>query len=289
MKLPCIPPDPNPRPPRFAMPAGATDSHAHVIDPPSRQPYVDERFFDPPPAPLEAYQALHKVLGIERAVLVTLSVYGTDNTVALDAIAGYGKDRARGIAVVDETVSDDELARLNDGGFRGARFNIVMGGGVGLHAVELLAPRLRELGWHIQLFLDVHKNLEEIEPVIRTCGMPVVVDHMGFMQTTEGIDNPGFQRFLNLVRDGICWAKLSGNYRISSERPYYRDAIPFARALIEAAPDHMVWGTDWPHVTQADYMPNDGDLLDALDDYAPEPELKQAILVDNPARLYGFA
>ena len=219
MKMPCIPPDPNPRPPRFAMPAGATDCHAHVIDPPSRHPYVAERFYDPPPAPLEAYKALHKVLGIERAVLVTISVYGTNNTVALEAIAGYGRDRARGIAVVDETVSDEELARLNDAGFRGARFNIVMGGGVGLHAVEMLAPRLRELGWHIQLFLDVHKNLEEIEPVIRTCGMPVVVDHMGFMQTTEGIDNPGFQRFLDLVRDGICWAKLSGNYRISEERP----------------------------------------------------------------------
>ena len=288
MMMPCIPPDPHPRPPRFAMPAGATDSHAHVIDDPSRLPYVAERSYTPPPAPLEAYKALHRVLGIERAVLVTISVYGTNNSVALEAIAGYGKDRARGIAVVDETVSDDELARLDAGGFRGARFNVVLGGGVGLHTIQSLAPRLREMGWHIQLFLDVRKDLEAIEPQIRACGMPVVIDHMGHMPATDGIDHPGFQRLLNLVRDGVCWAKLSGNYRISDQPPHYPDAIPFARALIEAAPQHMVWGTDWPHVTLAENMPNDGDLLDALDDYAPEPAMKQAILVDNPARLYGF-
>ncbi len=287
MTRPCLAPDPNPRSPKFSVPTKACDCHAHIIGPPEQYPYVPERSFTAPTALLEDYQALHRALGIERAVIVQPSVHGTANQVTLDAIAGYGAN-ARGIAVVDASVDDHELTRLHEGGMRGIRLNVLFGGGVGLQAMEPLAQRIAGMGWHIQLLLDA-RDLVELVPRLRKLPVPVVVDHMGHMNVGHGIDHPGFQALIELVRDGVCWAKLSGNYRISAEGPPYKDVIAFARALIEAAPQHMVWGTDWPHPALYDLMPNDGDLLDAVDDYAPEADLKQAILVDNPARLYGFA
>ncbi|MEM7426241.1 MAG: amidohydrolase family protein [Pseudomonadota bacterium] len=286
MTTPCLGPDPHPRPPGFAMPKGACDCHAHVIGPPDKYDYVPERSYTPPDALLEDYRKLHNVLGIDRAVIVQPSVHGTDNQVTLDAIAGYGPD-ARGIAVVDADVTGAELERLHRGGMRGLRLNMLFGGGVGLHALEPLADKIAPLGWHLQLLLDA-RDLEELGPRIRKLPVPVVVDHMGHMHVSHGMDHPGFQTLLALVRDGIAWIKLSGNYRISSKMPEYRDAIPFAQALIEAAPEHMVWGTDWPHPALTDHMPNDGDLLDALATYAPDEATRNAILVDNPARLYGF-
>ena len=286
MTTPCLAPDPNPRPPGFSMPAGACDTHAHVIADPGDHPYVPERSYTPPPAPLEAYQALHRSLGIERAVIVQPSVHGTDNQVTLDAIAGYGAN-ARGVAVVDESVTDTELTRLHEGGIRGLRLNVLFGGGVGLQALEPLAGRIAALGWHLQLLLDA-RDLVEIAPRIQKLPVPVVVDHMGHMNVSHGIEHPGFQSLLGLVRDGISWIKLSGNYRISAAGPPYTDVRPFAQALIEACPEHMLWGSDWPHPALTAAMPNDGDLLDALDDYAPDPSLKRAILSDNPATLYGF-
>lgn len=287
MTKPCLGPDPNPRPPKFAVPANACDCHAHVLGPPEKYPYVAERSYTPPTALLEDYQALHRALGIARAVIVQPSVHGTDNEVTLEAIAGYGAN-ARGIAVVDSGVTDDELARLNEGGVRGIRLNVLFGGGVGLQAMEPLAQRIADMGWHIQLLLDA-RDLVELAPRLRKLPVAVVVDHIGHMNVGHGIDHPGFQALISLVGDGVCWVKLSGNYRVSAKGPPFKDVIPFARALIEASPQHMVWGTDWPHPALYDAMPNDGDLLDALDDYAPEADLKRAILVDNPARLYGFA
>jgi len=286
MTKPCLGPDPNPRAPRFAVPAGACDCHAHVIGPPEIYTYVPERSYTPPTATLEAYQSLHRILGIERAVIVQPSVHGTDNQVTLDAIAGYGAN-ARGVAVVDAAVDDGELVRLNDGGIRGLRLNVLFGGGVGMHALEPLAERIAAMGWHIQLLLDA-RDLVELAPRLRRLPVPAVVDHMGHMNVANGIDHPGFQTLIDLVRDGVCWVKLSGNYRITAEGPPFSDVIPFARALIEAGPERMVWGTDWPHPALNDFMPNDGDLLDALDEYAPDSDLKRAILVDNPAQLYGF-
>ncbi len=286
MTRPCLAPDPEPRSPRFDVPAGACDCHAHVLGPPEVYPYVADRSYTPPPASLEAYKSLHRVLGIDRSVIVQPSVHGTDNQVTLDAIVGYGPN-ARGVAVADASVDEPTLVRLNDGGFRGVRLNVLFGGGVGIDALEPLAERIADMGWHIQLLLDA-RNLVELAPRLRRLPVPAVVDHMGHMKISNGIDHPGFQTLVDLVRDGICWVKLSGNYRISAEGPPYSDAIAFAHALIEAGPERMIWGTDWPHPALNEFMPNDGDLLDALDDYAPDPELKHAILVDNPARLYGF-
>lgn len=286
----CLGPDPTPRRPRFAVPAGATDCHAHIIGPPETYPYVPERSYTTPPALLADYQAMHAVLGIMRAVIVQPSVHGTDNRVTLDGIAGYGPAEARGVAVVDADVTDKALSRLHAGGIRGVRLNVLFGGGVGLAALEPLARRIRPLGWHIQLLIDVSRDLVALAPRLRALGLAVVVDHMGYMNVDKGLDHPGFQALRALVRDGVCWAKLSGNYRIApADGPRYRAAIPFAKALIDAGPTRMVWGTDWPHPALTETMPNDGDLIDALDDYAPDAALKRAILVDNPARLYGFA
>jgi len=275
-------------PPAFSMPEGATDSHAHVIDPPADYPYVPDRSYDPAPAPLEAYKAMHAALGLERAVIVTPSIYGTDNRATMRAIQGYGPN-ARGIAVVDETIDDTALQQLHNGGIRGIRLNVLFGGGVGLRAFSPLADRIRDLGWHIQLLIDVSQDLAALAPEIQRADLPVVIDHMGHMPVEKGLQNPGFVLLNEFVRDGLCWIKLSGNYRISNGFPGFQDAVPFAQELIDACPAHMVWGTDWPHVAQMERMPNTGDLLNALADYAPDPAVRKAILVDNPAALYGFA
>jgi predicted TIM-barrel fold metal-dependent hydrolase len=287
MTFACLGPLPDPHPPRFAMPAGATDCHAHVIGLPPAYPFVGDRGYTPPEATLEGYRAMHARLGIERAVIVTPSVHGTDNRITLEGIAGYGPG-ARGVAVVDPGISDDDLAALHAGGIRGIRLNVLFGGGVGLDAFRTLAPRVAEMGWHVQLLIHITEHLEVVEPEIRRLRVPVVVDHMGYLPVREGLEHPAFVSLLRLLGDGLAWTKLSGNYRISGDHPHYRDAIPTAKALIAANPDHMVWGTDWPHVALRDHMPDTGDLLDAVDDYAPDAALKKAILTDNPARLYGF-
>ena len=287
MTKPCLGPKTDLSPPRFTMPKGATDTHSHVIGAPPEYPYVPERSYTAPEAPLAAYMAMHKALGVERAVIVTPSVHGTDNRITVESIAGYGPN-ARGIAVVDADISESAIMELHNGGIRGVRLNVLFGGGVGLHAFENLVPKIRNLGWHIQLLIDVSRDMAQMAPLIRGCGIPVVVDHMGHMAVEKGLDDPGFKTFLGLVRDGLAWAKLSGNYRISTQRPHFEDAIPFAQALIDACPQHMVWGTDWPHVSLFEHMTHTTDLLNALDDYAPDPAMKQLILVDNPATLYGF-
>ena len=245
------------------MPPGATDCHAHVIGVPPDYPFVPERAYTPPEATLQAFRAMHTRLGIERAVIVTPSIHGTDNRITLEGIAGYG-DGARGIAVVAPDVSDAELARLHAGGIRGIRLNVLMGGGIGLEAFRTLAPRVAELGWHVQLLIHVHEHLEGIDPEIRRLGVPVVVDHMGYLPVGKSLKHPGFISLLGLLGDGLGWVKVSGNYRISQDRPHFRDVIPTASALIAANPDHIVWGTDWPHVALKDNMPDTGDLLDAV-------------------------
>ena len=282
----CLGHDPHPQPPRTKAPAGACDCHAHVIEPPEVLPYVANRAYTPPPASLAAYKSMHEVLGIERAVIVQPSVYGTDNSVTLKAIQEYGSE-CRGIAVVDETVMDRELEWMHESGMRGIRFNMIYSGGADLNLLERLADRIKALGWHVQLLIN-GAGLLEVETRLRKLPVPTVIDHMGHIDVSYGLEQRGFQALLWLVRDGISWVKLSGNYRLSRMRPRFEDVVPFARSLIEAAPDRMIWGTDWPHPAMTDFMPNDGDLLDALSAYAPEPDLRRAILTDNPARLYGF-
>ena len=287
MSDPCLPPLENPSAPSHPLPAGACDCHAHVILPQAAHPFVANRSYTPPPATLDAYLALHKRLGIERAVIVQPSVYGTDNSVTIDAIAGYGKN-CRGIAVVEPDCSLNDLAVLDAGGIRGVRINTLFGGGIDLSALDALAQRAADMGWHLQLLID-GPTLAELEPKLAALPVQIVVDHMGHIRAQDGLDQPGFVALRRLVSTGKAWVKLSGNYRISDQRPEYQDAVPFARALISDGAERMLWGTDWPHPAMFDYMPDDGKLLDALDSYASSSREKHAILVDNPAALYGFS
>lgn len=286
MTIACLAHLPEPSAPVHPLPKGATDCHSHVILPEADHQFVPNRSYTPPPATLAQYKALHARLGIERAVIVQPSVYGTDNTVTLDAIAGYGPN-CRGIAVVDADVPMAELKRLDSGGIRGARINMLFAGGIGLDDLEPLAHRIADLGWHFQLLID-GPTVAGLEARLANLPVPVVIDHMGHVQTKDGLAQAGFEALRRLVARGNTWVKLSGNYRMSRQRPAFEDVVPFAKALIAENPEHMVWGTDWPHPAMQDFMPDDGALVDALDAYVSDKAERVSILVDNPKRLYGF-
>lgn len=282
----CLGYNPDPVAASVTLPKGACDCHSHVIAAPEIRPYVANRSYTPPPASLAAYKHMHTILGIERAVIVQPSIYGLDNSITLCAIRDYGP-QCRGIAVVDGTIGEAELETFHQGGIRGIRYNMMFGGGVELTSLERMADRIAAFGWHVQLLID-GRGLTDLEPRLQKLSVPVVIDHMGFIQARDGLDQPGFQALLRLVAAGRTWVKLSGNYRISQERPDFTDAIPFARALIAAAPDRMVWGTDWPHPALFEFMPQDHALVEALYSYFDDPGMAKRILVDNPAGLYGF-
>jgi predicted TIM-barrel fold metal-dependent hydrolase len=226
-------------------------------------------------------------LGIAHAVIVQPSVYGTDNRCTLDSVSAAG-GWWRGVAVVNPNVSEEELKRLHAAGFRGVRVNVLFRGGLTLDALEQLAHKIAPLGWHLQLLLD-GRDLVDLAPRLRRLPVEIVVDHMGHMPPSAGIEHPGFQVLLQLVREGRCWAKLSGAYRISAETYPYHDVVPFARALIEADASRMVWGSDWPHPSVTGSIPKDAELLDLLAVWAPDAEIRRRILTENPAQLYGFS
>jgi 2-pyrone-4,6-dicarboxylate lactonase len=286
----CPGPDPDPHKPAIAIPADACDCHAHVFGPASRYPYQDERSYTPPDAPLSALRAMHETFGVGRAVLAQASVHGTDNRAIIDAVA-TDPVNLRSVCAVGEDVSDAELTRLNDAGVRGIRVNIVDRGGMpfsSLDAVTHMGERIADMGWHIEFLVHVHDS-PELMQLVPSLKVPAVVGHVGYTKTEAGIDHPGYQEFLALLGDGNLWVKLTGPYRISSrERPPYDDVIPFARAVVDAAPDRIVWGSDWPHVLLYKTMPNDADLIDCLAEWVPDSATRHRILVDNPARLYGF-
>jgi predicted TIM-barrel fold metal-dependent hydrolase len=285
--LACPPADPTPRPPSFRPPPGSIDTHFHIFADPERYPFTSDRSYTPPQASLEAFLHLQATLGIDRGVLVHPSVYGTDNRLLLDVLRQLGP-RLRGVAVVDEGVSDAELEELNAAGVRGVRLNLLYRGGVSLEAARRLAKRIAEFDWHLQLLIDV-SSFPDLGQEMRRLGVPVVFDHFGHLPVAKGVSDPGFQEMLSLLKDGLAWVKLSGAYRITAERnPPYEDVRPFARAVLETAPNRAVWGSDWPHPAVNRPMPNDGDLLDMLADWASDPVVRAAVLRDNPAILYGF-
>ena len=286
MTKPCQGPDLNTRRPKTSAPPGAIDAHAHVFGPLEQFPYVAERGYTPPEASLAQWFAMHQALGIERGVLVQPSVHGTDNRAMLAAMAEAGQ-RLRGVAAVEAEVSDAVLSALNAAGVRAIRFNLQFTGGVALDAMAALAARVVGLGWHLQFLMDA-RDLVEVGPQLQQLPTDIVIDHIGFMPASSGVEHPGFQAFVELVRSGKCWAKLSGPYRGSEEHPPYDDVAPYAQTLIAARPDRIIWGTDWPHPALDGPMPNDGDLFDLLAVWEPDEARRRAILVDNPERLFGF-
>ncbi|MDR4307888.1 amidohydrolase family protein [Chelatococcus sambhunathii] len=218
-------------------------------------------------------------------VLVQVSVHGVDNRLMLETLRAH-RERLRGVAVIEPDASEATLRALDEAGVRALRLNVLFGGGIGFEKLERLASIAREMGWHLEFLIDA-KDLVELAPRLRKSPARFVIDHMGHFPTSRGLDDPGFRTLLGFVGDG-AWVKLSGAYRTSVAGTPYEDVIPFARALLKAAPDRCVWGSDWPHVAHWPGPLNAGDLLDGLADWAPADEDRQRVLVRNPAHLYGF-
>jgi 2-pyrone-4,6-dicarboxylate lactonase len=282
------PPDPNTRRPKFRPPPLACDAHCHVFGPAARFPYAPDASYWPPDSPFEGLQKLHSILGIERAVIVHASCYGADMRVTLDALARSG-GRYRGTAIIDSSFNEKDFQRMHDGGIRGVRFNFVkhLGGRPDMVLFNKTVGRLREMGWHLILHLDSN-DLIEFKNLFIKLPVPMVIDHMGRVKASDGLNQEPFKVLLGFMKNENCWVKICGAERVSSLGPPFTDAVPFAQALIRAAPERVLWGTDWPHPNVGSHMPNDGDLIDLFALMAPDFETQRKILVENPARLYGF-
>lgn len=271
--------------PKIEVPAGACDTHVHVFDP------------DAPTAPtanapgpgwatVDAFQALCATLGTSRSVIVQPTAYGSDNTVTLHGLAALG-DSARGVAILDRSMDDAALARMTTAGVRAARFQMFPGGLMTWEDLEPIAARVTPLGWHIQLQMD-GRHLHEHETVLQRLPCTLVIDHVGKFIEPVTPDHPGFQALLRLLANGRTWLKLSAPYETSKVGPpLYDDVGELAKAAVAAAPHRMVWASNWPHVSVSD-LPDDVTLLDLLEDWVPDPAERRAVLVDNPATLYGF-
>nr|WP_186399391.1 amidohydrolase family protein [Stappia sp. P2PMeth1] len=276
----------NPKKPEIVLPAGSCDAHCHVFGPAARFPFAPSRTYTPIDAPKETLFALHRHLGIERSVLVQASCHGTDNRAMLDAIAAAG-GRYRGVAMVERDVTEEDLQALHEGGVRGVRFNFVahLGAPADLAAIRAIVAKVIPLGWHAVVHFDAHR-LEELAPFLKTLDLPMVVDHMGRIDASAGVDQPAFRLLLDLMEDERFWVKVCGSERVSRTGPPFHDAARYGQLLVESFPSRVLWGTDWPHPNIKENMPDDGALVDLLQIIAPKPAQLQALLVDNPTRLY---
>jgi len=291
-EAPCPPPR-EPTRPVVATPPKACDTHCHVFGPALQFPYAADRSYTPPDAPLSKYLAMLDTLGCQRGVLVQGSAHGRDNAAMLDALERE-PERLRGVAVADRDTAAVDFGTWDALGVRGLRFNhffrdgqLHYRGGVPLEDAKILSPILKDLGWHLQLWIDV-KDLPDTIPILKEIGLPVVIDHMGRTDAQAGVAAPGFQSLLRLLGEGGCWVKLSGAHRVSKQAPGYPDARALHVALVKENPEQLVWGSDWPHPRMEDEMPNAGHLLDLFNEWTEDDAIRRRILVDNPARLYGF-
>jgi D-galactarolactone isomerase len=274
--------------PRLNTTAGATDTHIHVYDTAERYPVAPNAAFLPPPARVADYRKLQRRLGLERVVVVQPSAYGTDNRCTVDAVAQLGQ-AARAVVVVDQSVSDAELERLTKAGARGIRFHMLKGGALPWDILEEMAARVHPFGWHVQLQCN-GRELPEREAMLRRLPGHLVIDHVGRFMDPVPLDHPAFASLLGLLETGRVWVKLSAPYESSrSGPPAYEDVTALAQALVRAAPERMLWASNWPHPGQSDPRVRDEALLlDLLIEWAPEEAMRSRILVDNPAALYGF-
>ena len=285
----------------FEVPAGACDCHTHIHGDPAHFPFFAGRTYTPEMALPEEMAVLHQALHIQRVVLVTPSVYGTDNAATLYGMHARGTD-ARGVAVIDDQTPDSALDTMGQAGVRGIRLNLATAGitdpAVARQRLQAAAERMQRRQWHVQLNTTL-AIITALKDLVTTSPVPVVFDHFGGAKAELGPQQPGFADLVELVRSGQAYVKISAAYRVGQQAPDYADVVPLAQALITANADRVVWGTDWPHPTgtppggkPTDVTPllqiDDGRLLNQLPVWAPEPAIRQKILVDNPARLYGF-
>ena len=276
-----------------ALPQGACDCHCHVFGPAARFPYAEPRSYTPDDAPLAAYLAMLDRLGFDRGVLVQPSAHGRDNRAMIDALERE-PDRLRGVAVGGAELDSATLGEWHRLGVRGLRANEFRRdgkpyyqNGVRLSEIEPLYPVMADLGWHLQLWVDT-RDLPELAPALAKVPVPVVVDHLGRMEHRRGPQNPGFPALVRGVGEGRLWSKVSGTYRIGGTPPDYLEAKPFHDALVAANPANLVWGSDWPHPRPEGPVPDAARLIQVFLDWTPDEAKRQAILVDNPARLYDF-
>lgn len=283
----CPGPDPAPRTARtFRVPAGAVDTHAHVIGLPPAHPFTAARSYTPPEATPAQYLHMLDATGMTYGVLVQVSVHGTGDRLMLETLRN-NRERLRGIAVMPLGLADREYTAAKDAGVVGLRLNVLYGGGIGFDRLAEYGALARDMDWHLQFLIDV-RQLAPLASRIAKLSVPFVVDHMGHFPVAEvGVDSPEFGTLVSLVKDG-GWVKLSGAYRLSTALPPYADTAPYAQRLIDAAPERCVWGSDWPHVSHWGHMMNVGDLLDTLAVWAPGEEMRTRILCANPATLYKF-
>jgi len=284
----------------FEVPRGACDCHTHIHGDPGKFPFFAGRVYTPEMALPEEMAALHQALGMQRVVIVTPSVYGTDNSATLYGMKARGAD-ARGVAVIDDRTPESELDAMARAGVRGIRLNLATGGAVdpatGRSRFEKAVERVKGRNWHVQMYTNL-ATISAISDLVAVSPVPVVFDHFGGARAELGPRQPGFAELLDLVRSGRAYVKISGAYRSSKLEPDYADVVPLAQALIAANPERIVWGTDWPHPNSASgrkatevtplFQIDDGRLLNQLPVWAPDAATRSKILVDNPARLYGF-
>ncbi len=276
-----------PRRPDFHPPEGAVDAHCHVFGPADRFPFAPERKYTPCDASKEQLFALRDFLGFDRNVIVQATCHGTDNRALLDALDA-ARGLARGVVALSGRETDAELADMTARGIRGVRFNFVRRL-VGERKVEDYLPlieRIRPLGWHVVVYFEA-ADLARLAPFLAALPVTVVVDHMGRPEVGKGVDHPDFKAFLRLMADNAhVWAKVSCPERLSLTGPPYDDVVPLARAVVEAFPDRVLWGTDWPHPNMKSHIPDDGELVDVIPRIATNADRRQKLLVTNPMRLY---
>jgi 2-pyrone-4,6-dicarboxylate lactonase len=285
----------NPSVPKFKLPAGAVDAHCHVFGPGDEFPFAPERKYTPCDASKKQLFALRDRLGFSRNVVVQATCHGSDNRAMVDALEN-SDGKARGIATIKRSISDEDLQKLHAAGVRGVRFNFVKRLVDFTPKEELMeiASRIAPLGWHIVIYFEA-VDLPELWDFFTALPTVVVVDHMGRPDVSKPVDGPEFQLFVKLMKEhDNIWSKVTCPERLSVDGPKaldgeqnaYKDVVPFARHLVELFPDRVIWGTDWPHPNLKDHMPDDGLLVDWIPQIAPTTQLQQKLLVDNPMRLY---
>ncbi len=286
------PPDFHPRKPAIVFPPLACDSHAHICGPIARYPYYARRIYTPADTLLPDYEHMLDTLGVQRAALVQGSIYGSDNTVLLEALKA-GRGRYRGVAVVEPDVSDQTLRALHAAGVRGVRLNIVdtkdNKGVLPMATLLPLAKKIKPYAWHVEFLLHVDE-FPDLDKLLEDFPVDVSFGHLGYMRTEKSIETPGFQALLRLLKTGKAWVKLTAPYRISPNPMPHADTNAFAQALVAANAGRIVWGSDWGHImlNWKIAMPNDGDIADLLSAWVSDEATRKKILVDNPAQLYGF-
>jgi len=272
--------------PQVKAPPLSCDCHFHIFGPYDKFPLDEGRRYTPPEALVPDYLAMADTAGLQRMVIVQPSPYGTDNRATLDAVEQFGRYRAAAVAVIDDRVDAATLRGMSDAGARGVRFNLVSGNGAPVEQLQTMARRLAPLGWHIQVYAEGETMLQ-LGVTLAELPVPIVIDHCGGVMAELGTAHPQFQALLRLLDSGNAWIKTC-SYRVSSTGAPFADAEANVKALVAAAPERCLWGTDWPHPGM-DPVPDAGKLFDQFRAWVPDAATRQRILVDNPARLYGFA